>query len=105
MPTARDRELLKFARAALHGLDQSASFVGILDGSDRITPAVVAFTLQLGRAILTNKPIVITLPHGVPVPPKLERIADRIVRYNPDDPETLARGVAHALRELGIITH
>ena len=98
---AERRQLVSWARRAVHGLDESAAFIGVLD--DRpLDAARIEFTLQLGHALLTGKPIVLPVPHGVTLPPKLEAMADRIVRYDPQHLPSLAAGLAQALAELGI---
>jgi hypothetical protein len=100
--TRKEREEFeRWGRAALHGLDQSQVFVGILDHGPR-DAARLEFMLQLASAILDNKSIVISVPFGVEMPPKLQAVADRIVRYNADDPATLPPNLAMALTELGI---
>lgn len=100
--SAKERDdMVRWARGAVHGLDESAIFVGIFD--DRPMDATrIEFTLQIGHALLTEKPIVLTVPHGMRIPPKLEAVADRIVRYDPDDMETIQRGLVQALTELGV---
>jgi hypothetical protein len=98
---SEDRQLVKFAEAALRGLDDSACFVGVLN-SDELTPARIEFTLQIGHALLTGKPIILTVPQDAHINDKLRAAADRIVVYNPDDPSSLQYGLAQALTELGI---
>lgn len=95
-----EQQLVTWARNNIRGLDDAAAFVGIMD--DRPMDAGRAeFTLQLGHCLLTDKPIIISVPHGVTVPAKLQRVADRIVRYDPADLKTMHHGMAHALAELG----
>jgi hypothetical protein len=96
-----NEQLVTFAKRALHGLDESRCFIGMLD-DDELTPARIEFTLQIGHAILTDKPIVITVPQGAKIPAKLRAVADQIVVYNPDDLSSLEYGVARSLTELGI---
>lgn len=101
--TKTERELVEFARTALHGLDQSHMFVGLIDDRklDTMNPAVNRFLLQLGYAVMTDKLLVIPAAHGVEVPRKLAAVADAIVRYNPEDMATLQAGLTKALTELG----
>lgn len=40
----------------------------------------VAFALQVGFAVIMQKPLLLIVPAGFDPPPKLEGIADRIVR-------------------------
>jgi hypothetical protein len=39
----------------------------------------VEFALQIGASVLLEKPLLVVLPEGRVMPPKLERIADRII--------------------------
>lgn len=98
-----ERELLQWAKRAIHGLDQSRIFVGILDDQP-LSAARVKFTLQLGHALLNGKPIVLTVPNGTELPAKLRAIADRVVYYTPGDPESLTHALTPVLRDLGATT-
>lgn len=103
MKSVSDQDLLRWGRRALRGLDDSAVYVGVL--SDKpLSAARVEFTLQLGHALLTGKPIILTVPSGTEIPEKLRQIADRVVVYNSDDGSSVAAGVAQALTEMGIKT-
>jgi hypothetical protein len=95
-----NKELVAWAARALHGLDDSVVFCGVLNDSP-VSAARVEFTLQIGHALLTGKPIVLTVPQGVVIPDKLRAAADRIVVYNADDPASLQEGLAKALTEMG----
>lgn len=61
-----------------------------------ISPAMdskfdVQFAVQIGAAVLLEKPLLVIAMTGRPVPPKLERIADRIIYTDGvDDPNTKA---------------
>jgi hypothetical protein len=49
----------------------------------------VQFAVQIGAAVLLEKPLLVIAMIGRPVPPKLERIADRIIYTSGvDDPST-----------------
>jgi hypothetical protein len=95
------RQLKDWATRALHGLDESSVFIGIIDDSP-MNVARIEFTLQLGYSVLNEKLIVIPVPHGVKVPSKLAAVADRIVRYNPQDLATLQQSITQVLTELGV---
>ena len=100
--SAKERRQLKaWTTRALHGLDESSVFIGILDDSP-MNVTRIEFTLQLGHSVLNEKLIVIPVPHGVEVPRKLAAVADRIVRYDPQDLATLQGEITKALTELGI---
>jgi hypothetical protein len=40
----------------------------------------VRFAVQIGAAVLLEKPLVVIVPAGSVIAPKLERVADRIIR-------------------------
>jgi hypothetical protein len=93
-------DLLDWAHRSMKGLDESHVFCGILD--DRpLDVSRVEFLIQLGHAILNDKVLIFPVPHGVKLPKKLEAVADRIIRYNPKDLETLQHGLEKALTEIG----
>jgi hypothetical protein len=95
------RELEAWARRAVHGVDESAIYLGILDDSP-LDQGRIEFTLQLGHALLTDKPIILTVPHGVALPAKLAAVADRVVRFDPANKESMLPGLTAALTELGV---
>ena len=95
------REMVRWAKRALHGLDESTVFVGILDDHP-LDAARIEFTLQLGHSLLTDKMIIIPAPFGVEIPAKLAKVADRIVRYDPARVESLQDAMTVALTELGV---
>ena len=78
-PKDYDERLMAIAQRAMHGLDESAVFVGVL-GDKPLNATRIEFLIQLAHCILMNKTIIVPAPHGYPIPPKLEAIADRIVR-------------------------
>jgi hypothetical protein len=96
------RELVAFAKRAMHGLDESHAFVGIFDDREDLSESRVEFFLQLGYSIMLNKVIIIPCPFGYTLPPKLAQIADYVVRYDPARLETLEQNLAVALTEMGI---
>ena len=98
---AEERQLLDWAKRHIRGLDESDVFCGIFTAAGPLDAARVEFTLQLGHALLTGKPIVLTAPYGYTLPPKLLAVAARVVRFDPNNIETLHHGVRRALVELG----
>lgn len=95
------RQLAEWAKKSLAGVEESGSFIAVLDEGD-LTAARAEFTLQIGHAVLTDKPLIITVPQGVKVPEKLRKVADRVVVYNRDNPASLPTELARALTEMGI---
>ena len=97
------RQLIDWAKSALHGVDDSAVFLSIDAGADDTYDAArIRWLLQLAHCIVTNKPIILTCPRGHALPPKLAATADHIVYYNADDPETMQLGLLRAFTELGL---
>lgn len=95
--------LIAMAKRALHGLDDSHIFVGVMAEPTATSVESIEFQLQLGHCILKNKPIIIPAPFGFDVPPKLALVADRIVRYDPNRMETLKQNLAVAVAEMGVV--
>lgn len=56
----------------------------------------VDFAVQIGAAVLLEKPLLVLLPEGRTPPPKLARIADRIITVDLDS----ARGQQNVETEL-----
>lgn len=57
-------------------------------------PADVKFAVELGMGLMLDKPVILAVRPGVPIPDKLRRVADAIVEYDMDDPA----GTAQRLR-------
>ena len=64
-----------------------------LDGVD------VKFSVELGFAIMLDKPIVAVIRPGTVIPKKLAAVVDRFVEFDLDDPTTHER-IAEAVLEL-----
>jgi len=63
-------------------------------------PAVV---LQIGLAMLLDRPIIVIAPHGSAVPENVRRVAKSIKFYNPADLPSLEHATKAALTEAGIL--
>jgi hypothetical protein len=61
----------------------------------------IKIAVELGMAIYLNKPIVLLALPGIPIPPKLERVADKIVSCDIDTEEGQEK-LMEAIREMGI---
>lgn len=48
----------------------------------------VKFAVELGLSIMLDKPIIVAVPPGVPVPDRLVRVADEIVELTAMDAES-----------------
>lgn len=62
----------------------------------------IKIAVELGMAIYLNKPIVLLSLSGRPIPPKLERVADRVVTCDIDTEEGQAE-LFETLRDMGIM--
>lgn len=58
--------------------------------------------VELGAAVLLDKPIIICVQAGVKVPEKLVRIADRIIEADLDNPAETAAKIQNSLSTFGI---
>jgi len=95
------QELIEATRKALRSLDSSHVYVGVV-GNHPMDEARIQFLIELGHCVLTGKTIILPVPYGMEVPPKLLAVADRIVRYDPNDMKTLEQNLAVALTEMGV---
>ncbi|MBO0743602.1 MAG: hypothetical protein J2P43_01190 [Candidatus Dormibacteraeota bacterium] len=51
----------------------------------------VKFAVELGLSIMLDKPIILAVVPGRELPDRLVRVADEIVEFDGDDPETMRR--------------
>jgi|SRR5215831_7548339 len=83
-------------------IDGSNIFVSLTPG-DRFKTDV-KFAVELGFAIMYNKPIIAVVPPGTQVPEKLVRVADKIVELDlntEDSRSRLIQAIKEMLREQG----
>lgn len=59
----------------------------------------IKFAIELGMAVMMDKPIVAVIPPGTPVPEKLARVVDRFVELDFRDPTQRER-LAETLKEM-----
>ena len=76
------------------GMQQSGAVLAMIPKG----PTDVKFAVELGMAIMMEKPIIALITPGSPVPSKLVLVADRIIEGDVRDPTT-AKRVAEAARE------
>jgi hypothetical protein len=62
----------------------------------------VKLAVELGAAILLDKPIVLVVQSGVKVPDRLVRAADKILEADLDDPAATSAKIQAAIGEFGI---
>jgi hypothetical protein len=82
-------------RAAVEQIAGSAAFVTIAPRPENVD---VKYAVELGLAIMYEKPIIVLAGPGRPVPEKLRLLADRIV-YEDIDTEEGRRNFADAIAE------
>ncbi len=98
------REFESWARRALKGVKQSTMFLQLY--TPTFDPAKdPAYALQLGAAILLDKPIVIIAPEGATVPPKLRAIAASLQFFVPGDAQSCQLATRRALEAIGAVQH
>jgi hypothetical protein len=60
----------------------------------------VEFALQIGASVLLEKPMLVVLPVGRTIPPKLQRLADRIITVDLlDDAEAAQKQIQSELKQ------
>jgi hypothetical protein len=101
------RDLEQWARRGMKGVKESSVFLQLF--SPTVTEATLAkeaiYVLQLGAAVLLDKPIIIVAPEGAVIPLKLRAIAASIQFYLPDDMESCALATRRALEAIGMVAH
>jgi hypothetical protein len=78
-------------------LEASAMSVTIYSGK-----MDVKLSVELGAAILLDKPIILVVEPGVQIPERLVRVADRIIEADLDDPAQAAAKIQSALAAFGL---
>jgi hypothetical protein len=103
---AADRKkFATWARAATKGVVDSAVFLQLFNAKALTDGNDLAYALQLGAAILLDKPIVIIAPHGSVIPSKLEAIARSIQFFIANDQQSMMLATKRALEAAGIVEH
>ena len=94
-----DEDFIKWAQGAVKGMKDSAMFMQIFtaDISKDPTPA-----LQLGYAMMLDKPIVIVAPRGTPIPENIKKAARAIAFFDQNDAESVSVAVIEVLKEAGL---
>lgn len=92
----RAREWLRQVRKGLvPKLQDSAMSMVLVTGE-----VDVKFAVELGLSILMDKPIIVAVTPGTPVPDKLVRIADEIVEFGPDNSKAIAQAVERVMARI-----
>jgi len=95
-------QLKKIAASSGEKIEQSAVFLSIMTGSYKDDPVCA---MQLGIAILLEKPLCFLVPNGTTVPRALERLADTIEFFeygNNEDMHKATRRIFATMKERGI---
>jgi hypothetical protein len=61
----------------------------------------IQFALQIGASILMEKPLLVVMPKGREPPPKLMRVADRIIFLDPNEGPAIEREIKQFFRDFG----
>lgn len=74
------------SRGLIPKLAESAASVALISPGS-VTDVDVKHAVEIGFILLMGRPLILAVEPGVKVPAGLARAADRIVEYNPDEPE------------------
>jgi hypothetical protein len=104
--SAADRKKFEtWARAATKGVADSAVFLQLFNAKALTEANDLAYALQLGAAILLDKPIVIIAAEGSTIPPKLEAVAQSIQFFIANDENSMMLATKRALEAAGVVQH
>jgi hypothetical protein len=95
----------QWARRATRGVKGSTVFLQLFNAKALTDGQDLAYALQLGAAILLNKPIVIIAPEGSAVPAKLQALATSVQYFIPDDKESMLLATRRALEAADAVEH
>lgn len=98
------RTFEQWARRAMKGVKESATFIQLY--APDFDPAKdPAYALQLGAAILLDKPLVVLAPEGATIPPKLRAIASTVQFFVRDDALSMELATRRGLEAIGLVKH
>lgn len=86
---ATDQEIrYRLAQEVRRAMDDSDAFTPLYsEGFARDAKCV----MQLGMAVLSDKPMFILLQRGVALPAHVRRLAKRVIEFDKDDPDSIER--------------
>jgi len=100
----RQQQFEQWARHAMKGVKESGTFMQL--HTPNFDPAKdPEYALQLGVAILLDRPIVILAPEGVELPPKLRAVAASVQYFVRDEPQSVWLAARRALEAIGVVKH
>lgn len=79
-------------------IQDSNIFVSIVPNPENID---IKFAIELGIAIMLNKPIIAAIKPGVKIPEKLSRVVDRFVELS-DNINNVAEAIKEAVEDMKI---
>lgn len=94
----RDPEFQKFSDNVLKKVVPDIQASGAVVSLIPKGPADIKFAVELGLAIMLDKPILALVQPGSKVPEKLVQVADLIVEFDPENPDS-ARAVVEAFMD------
>jgi hypothetical protein len=82
--------------------EMESSATTLMIAPDASNPSFdVQFAVQIGACVLLEKPLLVLAIAGRPMPPKLERIADRIIYVESTDDPSIKDQIAQFMRDFG----
>lgn len=98
-----DKELAAWVKRTTEGITGSAAFVQLYNQKMKDDPLSDPTPLiQMAAAIYMDKPVILLVPDGAEIPPKLLRVADAIEFFHPGDTSSLHQATVRALRTVGM---
>lgn len=96
-------KLKAYTRRVTRGQSDAACFLQLWSDKMRDDPGSEPMPIvQLGYAMILDKPIVIVAPIGARVPENIIRAARAVEYYHPDDPASLHAATLRALAAAGL---
>jgi hypothetical protein len=97
------RRLQDWTRKVTRGQRESAVFLNLWSDSMATEPSSDPVpVMQLGYAMLLDKPIVILAPHGSRIPENVRRCARVIAFYDHDNMDSMHAATIRALKAAGL---
>jgi hypothetical protein len=101
MKRTRDSRFEQWARRATRGQKESTVFLSLWSEKMFRDPLDEPhIPMQLGLAMLLDKPIIVVAPEGAYIPVNVLRAARAVKYFNPDDEDSLHEATQAALREV-----
>lgn len=96
-------DLKRWTQRVTKGQKESACFLELWSDKLREDPSKEPISLmQLGYAMILDRPIVIVAPMGSNVPENIRRVARAVEFFHPDDEQSLQSATLRALQAAGM---